>query len=85
MPKVTLLTRYFRSKINIALGLLLLVFIVGVLGFKFYADYSWIDAVYMTIITITTVGFQEVEPLGPSEKIFTSVLIISSIFIMQLR
>ncbi|NQX77414.1 potassium channel protein [Gilvibacter sp.] len=82
MPRVTLFRRYFRSKMAIALVLLLAVFMAGVLGFKFYADYSWIDAVYMTIITITTVGFQEVQPLGPSEKIFTSILILSSIFIV---
>lgn len=82
MPKGTLLMRYFRSKIVVALALLFLVFMAGVIGFRFYSNYSWIDAVYMTIITITTVGFQEVQPLGPGERVFTGVLILSSIFIV---
>jgi voltage-gated potassium channel len=62
--------------------LLVAVFMTGVLVFKFYSDYSWIDSVYMTIITITTVGFKEVQPLSATEKIFTSLLILSSIFII---
>lgn len=36
----------------------------------------------MTIITITTVGFSEVNPLTPEQKVFTSILIVSSIFIV---
>jgi voltage-gated potassium channel len=58
------------------------VFMMGVFGFRYYSGYSWIDSVYMTIITITTVGFGEVTPLSAGEKIFTSVLILSSIFIV---
>ncbi len=73
---------FFSSKITVALLLLLLVFMVGVIGFRFFSDYSWIDAFYMTVITITTVGYGEVMPLSPSEKVFVSLLIISSIFIV---
>jgi voltage-gated potassium channel len=53
----------------------------GVLGYRFVADYSWVDAFYMTIITVTTVGFSEVRPMGPEGKIFTIVLIVTSVFI----
>lgn len=42
--------------------------------------YSFIDALYMTIITITTIGFGEVHPFGTGEKIFTIGLIVSSLF-----
>lgn len=72
----------FNSKITVALLLLLLVFMVGVVGFRFFSEYSWIDSFYMTVITITTVGYGEVMPLSPSEKVFVSLLIISSIFIV---
>ncbi len=34
----------------------------GVLEYRYSTDYSWIDALYMTIITVTTVGFSEVRP-----------------------
>lgn len=70
------------SKITVALLLLLVVFMAGVIGFRFFSEYSWIDAFYMTVITITTVGYGEVMPLSPSEKVFVSLLIISSIFIV---
>jgi len=72
----------YRTRLFLALCLLWLVFLSGVLGFKFFFDYEWIDAIYMTVITITTVGFGELHPLGPLEKIFTSIFILSSIFIV---
>jgi voltage-gated potassium channel len=75
------MTKLFQSKIAGAIVLMLCVFFSGVFGFKILFDYKWIDAAYMTIITITTVGFGELHPLTPSEKIFTSLLIITSIFI----
>lgn len=72
----------FSSKITVAILLLLLVFMTGVIGFHFFSEYSWIDAFYMTVITVTTVGYGEVMPLSAKEKIFVSLLIISSIFIV---
>ena len=55
---------------------------IGVLGFKVLSGYPLIDAIYMTVITITTVGYGEVRPLGPIDKIFTSLFIIFSFFIL---
>jgi voltage-gated potassium channel len=74
--------QFFSSKITVAILLLLTVFMAGVVGFHFFSDYSWIDAFYMTVITVTTVGYGEVMPLSPQEKVFVSILIISSIFIV---
>lgn len=54
---------------------------IGVIGYHYLSDYGWLDALYMTIITVTTVGFKEVQPLDASAKIFTVGLIISSVFI----
>ena len=71
-----------NSKIYGALILVLIVFLSGVLGFKYLSDYTWIDAIYMTVITVATVGYGEVRPLDPAEKMFTSVLILSSVFIL---
>lgn len=72
----------FRSKIYLALALMLMVLTFGVLGYRIVADYSWVDAFYMTIITVTTVGFSEVRPMGPEGKIFTIILIVTSVFIV---
>ena len=57
------------------------VLIMGVLGYRWFADYSWAEALYMTIITVTTVGFQEVRPLDTQTRLFTVVLIVCSVFI----
>ncbi|MGB3149178.1 MAG: ion channel, partial [Maribacter sp.] len=54
--------KLFRSKIYLALFLVLIVLVFGVMGYRFISNYSWIDAFYMTIITVTTVGFSEVRP-----------------------
>ncbi|UWX54079.1 NAD-binding protein [Maribacter litopenaei] len=74
--------KLFRSKIYLALMLMLAVLLFGVLGYRLIADYSWIDAFYMTIITVTTVGFSEVRPMGVEGKIFTVILIVTSVFIV---
>ena len=44
----------------------------------FVEDYKLIEAFYMSIITLSTVGFQEVKPLSDEGKLFTAFLIISS-------
>jgi voltage-gated potassium channel len=52
--------------------------VVGTLGYILLEDYSFINAFYMTIITIATVGYGEIEPLSTVGRIFTSFLIITS-------
>lgn len=71
--------RLFRSKIYIALFLIVAILVTGIAGFRIFADYSWTDALYMTIITVSTVGFGEVVPLGASAKLFTVFLILTSV------
>ena len=71
--------RWFRSKVYLAILAISSIFIVGVLGYRFMADYTWLDAIYMTVITVTTVGFREVNPLDETMKIFTVFLILVSV------
>ncbi len=58
--------------------LLSTVIITGVLGYMVIEDYVLVDAFYMTIITVSTVGFREVQPLSVEGRIFTAFLIIFS-------
>ncbi|WP_298519283.1 TrkA family potassium uptake protein [uncultured Kordia sp.] len=73
--------RFFRSKFYIALALLVLVLTIGVVGFMSISGSNWIDSIYMTVITITTVGFKEVVVLDDQGKLFTVFLIIISVFV----
>ena len=72
---------FIKSRFYTALGLLFLIILVGTFGYVYIAEYGWIDALYMTVITISTVGFKEVQPLDFDAKIFTIFLIITSITI----
>ena len=67
---------YFRFLVPIIL--LILLIIIGTFGYVIISNYSWFNAFYMTIITIATVGYGEVEPLTEGGKLFTSFLIITS-------
>ncbi len=71
---------HFRqfSNLYIPLGISFLLLIVGITGFTVIENYRFVEAFYMTVITIATVGFTEVHPLSDSGRIFTSFLIITS-------
>ncbi len=60
---------------------MLAVLLLGIFGYWFIADYTLVEAFYMTIITVTTVGFGEIRPLSTEGKIFTAFLIVLSVFI----
>jgi voltage-gated potassium channel len=52
---------------------------IGTLGYRLLEGWSFVDALYMTITTMTTVGYGEVHPLSEYGRIFTIGLIITSI------
>ena len=52
---------------------------IGTMGFILIADYNFINALYMTVITVSTVGFKEVEPLDFQSKLFTSQALIKEL------
>lgn len=79
---MNLVSRFFRIRIYSALLLLVFILSIGVLGYRYISDYTWIDALYMTVITMTTVGFSEVVPLDEESKVFTIFLILASVVIV---
>jgi voltage-gated potassium channel len=58
---------------------LVLVLVLGTLGYHVLLGWEWLDSLYMTTITITTVGYGEVRQLGTEGRILTIILTLSSV------
>jgi len=67
--------------LKIGIGLLISIVTFGTLGYHFIEGMNFLDSLYMTVITVSTVGFKEVgaEPLSSGGKVFTMGLIITSL------
>jgi voltage-gated potassium channel len=63
------------SSLRSAIFFLLGVIAIGVVGYRLLENFSWLDAFYMTAITLSTVGYREVQPLSPTGQIFTMLLL----------
>src|SRR5918998_113525 len=62
-----------------ALSALGVITIIGVLGYMFLEGWSFIDALYMTVITLTTVGYREVRDLDTTGQVWTMALLITGV------
>ena len=76
-------SRLVRRFIFIA-GLLGFTLLIGTVGFALIEGYSWFDGFYMTLTTITTVGYQEMRPLSHAGRVFNSFLILFGVTAMFL-
>lgn len=56
--------------------LLLLILVIGTVGYMVIEKWPFLDALFMTVITVTTVGYGQVHPLSRAGEIFTIFLII---------
>lgn len=74
---------YSRIKVGVAIvGAILL---VGTAGFHWIEGWPWFDGLYITLTTLTTIGYQELHPLSPAGRLFNTFLIIvgvSSLFFL---
>lgn len=64
-------------RLRLAFALFISVVVTGVIGYMIIEGWSLQDALYMTLITITTVGFGEVNPLSQVGKYFTMLLVLA--------
>ena len=64
------------TKIKLALGIFVFIVIIGTSGYIVLENYSLLEGIYMTVITVTTVGFGEIRPLSPVGRAFTTGLIL---------
>jgi len=64
-------------RLRFAIGALITLFVVATCGYVI-DGFSWLDAAFMTVITISTVGYNVVHPLGSGGRIFTIFVITAS-------
>ncbi len=65
----------------LSLGLL---FLLGSIGYRATEGWEWSDCLWMVLITITTIGFGEIEPLSDPGRIVTLLIIVGGIVVVQL-
>jgi voltage-gated potassium channel len=75
--------RLLRRFLLIA-GLLCFTLLVGMSGFVVIEHYTWFEGFYMTLTTITTIGYQELRPLSHAGRVFNSFLILFGVSAMFL-
>lgn len=68
-----------KKRLVTAFLLISLIIAFGTLGYIIIEGWNFIDSLYMTIITLTTVGYREVHPLSLEGIIFTIILMISGV------
>lgn len=71
-----------RARFVIAIGLIMLVFVAGTIGYSLLEGWPFLDALYMTVITVTTIGYGETRELSNTGRIFTLALISTSFLIV---
>ena len=76
--------RRFRNRLILISTALVAILAGGTLGFIFIDGYPPFDAFYMTLITVSTVGYAEVHPLSHAGRVFNSFLIFFGVTIMLL-
>ena len=67
------------GRVRIGIAALVAVTVIGAIGYVVIADVSFVDAIYMVVITVTTVGFAEVFDLDAVGRMWTVAIIISGV------
>ncbi len=68
--------------LKVSIIVLALLVTLGSLGFMGIEGWGFLDSLYMTVITLATVGFQEVHPLSHTGKVFTMLLIVFGVSVL---
>jgi voltage-gated potassium channel len=65
-----------EQRFKTVIVILVAVIAFGIMGYMVIEKWSLLDAVYMTVITLSTVGFKEVYYMSPAGRVFTIILIV---------
>ena len=69
-------------RFGVSVGILVFLLFAGTIGYMVLEGWTVIDALYMTVITFTTVGYEEVQPLSTAGRIFNIFLIVGGVAAM---
>ena len=72
----------FRKKMFLVLALIFLIIAFGTLGYMGIEGWNFLDSIYMTVTTLTTVGYREIHELSIKGIIFTIFLIVGGVGVM---
>ncbi|MDA0257007.1 MAG: potassium channel protein [Chloroflexi bacterium] len=64
------------------LAALAVLFALGTAWYALVEDFGWFDGLYMVVVTLTTVGYEEVHPLDDSGRAFTILFVLSGVGLM---
>lgn len=68
------------KKLLFSILMFLVVVLFGIFGYTWIEGWDFLDSLYMTIITLSTVGYGEVREIGPGGRVFTVLLIVFGLF-----
>jgi len=74
--------KYLLRRLTFVAGLIAIVLCMGTIGFSVIDNYPVFDAFYMTLITVSTVGYGEIHPLSHAGRVFNSFLIFFGVITM---
>jgi len=80
VPTPTLADSIHLRTFRMVLAVPVLLVLAGTAGYRLLEGWPLFDALYMTVITVTTVGFAEVHPLTPGGRVFTMMLAMGGVF-----
>ena len=73
------------TNLRIVLLALVVVILIGTVGFHFIEGWPWFDGLYMVITTLTTIGYQEVHPLSHAGRIFNIFVILAGVSLVLVK
>ncbi|HHJ53223.1 MAG TPA: potassium channel protein [Caldithrix abyssi] len=75
---------HLRNHIIAVTVSLIILLLIGLTGYTYLEGWDWFDALYMTFISFSTVGYQEIKPLGHTGRLFTMAIIFFGMIVLAM-
>lgn len=70
---------HYGARVSAAISALILLIIIGMIGFRHFEHWNWITSFYFTVATLTTVGYGDLHPTSDGSRLFTALFILFSV------